>query len=243
MSYSPRVQPFRWDVPTGAVAVAAALCCLVPTIGFLLAWHMAVDLGAFTLFATVPALVGLAVCEAILVRKSPLLFNRLASGLAGGLAGVLAFDLVRVPGEYAFKGAPDYVPLIGQHLLGDPIGIAPTGLAIAVGYAYHYILMGALLGAAYSLVLGRGRWYWASALGLLAAVAFLALPQAQLLTLARGFSPGLAGVVWAMAFFVGATVLGLVVHALGRTMVNALYVVFMREELVETPPRATADWR
>lgn len=243
MAISGRGLSFKWDIPTGAVAIAAAALCLVPTLGFMLAWHMQVDLRAFTLFATLPALVLLGVCEFFLVSKSPLLFNRFATGLVGGLAATLALDLVRLPGEFLFKGAPDWVPMIGQHLVGDIIGIAPTPEAVLLGYGYHYLLIGALQGAAYSLILGRGRWYWGTIVGAVAGLVMILMPQAQLLAVARGFDLFAASAIWLVAFAVGGTALGAVVQRLGRTVTNAFYVVFMREELVETPELALAGER
>lgn len=229
---------FKWDLPTGVVALAASILCLVPLVGFLLAWHMQVDLRTYTLVATVPALILLGLCEGYLVRKSPLLFNRFAAGLVGGLLATLAFDIVRLPATLLFKGAPDYVPLIGQHLVHETIGIAPTAKAVAIGYGYHYVLVGALVGAAYSLTLGKGRWYWGALLGLAAAIGFIALPQTQLLTLAEGFDLTTAGLNWVAAFTAAGAVLGGVVQWLCRTATNVLYVVFMREEPVEVEGRA-----
>lgn len=234
---SGRENSFKWDLPAGLVALIASALCLVPVIGFVLAWHMAVDLGTFTLFATIPALVALGACELFLVRKSPMLFNRFAAGLTGGLLATLAFDLVRLPAAYMVKGAPDYVPMIGQHLLNETIGIAPTASALLLGYGYHYVLIGALAGAAYSLTLGRGRWYWGALTGLAVAIAFIALPQAQLLTVATGFDLTTASLTWVAAFVAGGAVLGGVVQAMCRTATNVLYVVFMREEPVEVAGR------
>jgi hypothetical protein len=235
---SGRDRSFKWDLSAGLVALIASTLCLVPLIGFLLAWHMQVDLRSFTLFATIPALVALGACELFLVRKSELLFNRFAAGLTGGLLATLAFDLVRLPATMLFKGAPDYVPMIGQHLVRETIGIAPSATATALGYGYHYLLIGALAGAAYSLTLGRGRWDWGALAGLALGIGFIALPQAQLLTVGRGFDLTTASLTWVAAFVAGGAVLGGVVQALCRTATNVLYVVFMREEPVEVAGRA-----
>lgn len=235
---SNRDASFKWDLSAGLVALIAATLCLVPLIGFVLAWHMQVDLRAFTLWATIPALLAIGACELFLVRKSPMLFNRFAAGLTGGLVATLAYDLVRLPAAYLVKGAPDYVPMIGQHLANETIGIAPSATAMVLGYGYHYLLIGALAGAAYSLTLGRGRWYWGALAGLAIAIAFIALPQAQLLTVATGFDLTTASLTWVAAFVAGGAVLGGVVQALCRTATNVLYVVFMREEPVEVGGRA-----
>lgn len=243
MAFTGRAQSFKWDTSTGLVAIAAAVLCLVPTIGFLMAWHMQVDLRAFTLFATLPALLALGACELFLVRKSPLLFNRFATGLVGGLIATLALDLIRIPASQLFKGAPDWVPMIGQHLVGDMIGIAPTTEALVLGYGYHYLLIGALQGAAYSLILGRGRVHWGTMVGVVAGLVMLALPQARLLTVATGFDLVTASAIWLVAYTVAGTVLGAVVQRLGRTVTNAFYVVFMREEQIETPELALAGER
>lgn len=228
-------KPFTWNIPTGLVALAAALLCVLPTIGFMLAWQQLVDLAAYTRFVTVPALVLLAVCEYYLTRRSPLLFNRFAAGLVGGIVATLVFDLVRYLPTYAMHGAPDYVPMIGQYLTHEMIGIAPTTRAVLLGYAYHYVLVGALLGAAYSLVVGRGRWVWGLVLGALAAIAFDLLPQAQLLVTATGYRLETALGTWAIAFLAAGTVMGLVVRRWGATRANVLSVVFLREHPIEAP--------
>lgn len=233
MALLTRTQDFRWDRVTGCIDLAAAALCLVPTLGFVLAWHMQADLATFTLMATLPALVALMACEAWMAQRSPLLFNRFSSGLLGGIVATLALDAVRLPAAYAFKGAPDFVPLIGQHLLGEPIGIAPTMAAMVLGYGYHYLLVGALLGAAYSLVAGRGRWQWSLGAGLAAGVAFALLPQFQLLSLATGFPQGLSQGLLVAGFGLAGGLLGLVVQRLGRTTANVLHVVFLRESPIE----------
>lgn len=219
---------FQWDRTTGLVAVAAAILCLVPTVGFLLAWHQQLELKAFVSFVVLPALLGLGACELYLVSKSPLLFNRLASGLAGGLAATLALDAIRVPAAYLMKGLPDHVPMIGQYYLGEAVGIAPTWQAFAVGYGYHYLLMGALLGAAYALIVGTGRLRFAVGLGVACGVAFATLPQFQLLAVATGFALPAATAIVAFAVSIGGLALGGVVSRLGRTRANALRVAFLR---------------
>lgn len=224
---------FQWDRRTGALALAAAVLCLVPQVGFLLAWHMMVGLGTFTMVATVPALLALGGIEFALARQSQLLFNRFAVGLLGGIAGTLAFDLVRLPLAYGARFAPDYVPVIGQHLIGETIGIAPTAVAVFIGYSYHYLLVGALVGATYSLLLGRRKWYVGTAIATIAGLAFILLPQFQLLAIARGFDLAVACVVQLLAFAAAGTVTGAVVERFGKTRANALKVVFLREEPVE----------
>jgi hypothetical protein len=229
---------FRWDLPTGLATCAAALLCLVPIVGFLASWHMLADLPTWTRMIALPALLALGALEIYLVRRHPVLFNRFAAGLVGGLAGAAALDVVRLPFAVFVKGAPDWVPLLGQSLIRETIGIAPTGTAAMLGYGYHYLLIGALVGATYSLLVGKGRWYWAMIAGGIAGLAFIALPQARLLAFATGFDPMVAGAVWMCAFLAGGAVLGAVVQALGRTTTNALYVVFLREEPLEVPELA-----
>lgn len=238
MTRHERAGSFRWDLATGLATCLAAILCLVPTIGFLASWHMAADLPAWTRWATLPAILGLAALEFYLVRRHPVLFNRLAAGLVGGVAAVAALDLVRLPFAWLTKGAPDWVPLIGQFLGREPIGIMPTTTAATLGYGYHYLLIGALLGATYSLIVGKGRWYWAMLAGGVLGLGFVALPQARLLAVATGFDAMTAGAVWMAAFLAGGAVLGAVVQALGRTRTNALYVVFLREEPLEVPELA-----
>lgn len=237
MNLTSRTAPFQWDLPTGLVSVVAAVLCLVPLAGFLLAWHMQTSLPAFTRFAILPALVLMAAGEWYLVQRSPLLFNRLVSGLMGGLAGALAFDAVRFLASFGHN-APDLTPVIGQHLTGELVGVMPSTAATAIGYGYGYLLIGALLGAAYSLTMGKGRWYWAAGCGLLGALAFVALPQFQLFSVAEGYNLGTAAAIYGVAIVVGAAVTGAVVQRLGRTRANAFYVVFLREDQIEAPELA-----
>lgn len=233
MSFAGRPATFRWDLGSGVVSVLAAVLCLVPTLGFLAAWHLQVTLADFTRWATIPALLALAACEFYLVRRSPLLFNRLASGLVGGLVATFAFAVFHAVGSWVFGGAPDFGPVVGQHLRGELIGIAPSAPATGLGYAYEYLLMGSLLGGAYSLLIGRGRWYWAMACGIVAGIGFVLLPQFRLFTVAMGFSLGTVSAIYVVSAVLAGAVLGAVVHRLGRTQANAFYVVFLREEQVE----------
>lgn len=226
---------FTWNSPTGLVALIAAVLCLLPTTGFLLAWQQFVDLATYTRFVTLPAVVLLAVCEWFLVRRSPLLFNRLAAGLVGGVVATLVFDLVRYPATFAMHGAPDFVPMIGQYLTHEMIGIAPSPVALVVGYAYHYMLDGALLGAAYSLTFGRGHWSWALGFAAIAAIAFDSLPQAQLLVTATGYGLVSALATWAAAFLAAGAVLGVLVRRWSATRANVLSVVFLRQHPTEVP--------
>lgn len=214
------------------VDLMTAALCLVPAIGFLLAWHMQVDLRTFTAVVTVPALVALMACEMWMASKAPQLFNRVARGLVGGVAATLAFDLVRLPGAYLVKGAPDFVPMIGQHLTQEMIGIAPSLKALLLGYGYHYVLMGALLGVAYALVAGRVRRAWALPAGLGLGLAFALLPQFQLLSVATGFSLQTAIAIALGAFGLAGAVLGAVVHS-GRGTPQITQVTFLPTMRVE----------
>lgn len=237
--YTPDRGPsFRWDLSTGLATCAAALLCLLPVVGFVASWHMLADLASWTRLVTLPALLALGALELYLVRRHPALFNRFATGLVGGVAAAAALDVVRLPFAVFVKGAPDWVPTLGQNLIHETVGIAPTGTAALLGYGYHYLLIGALLGATYSLLVGKGRWYWAMIAGGLAGLGFIALPQARLTAFAMGFDPMAAGAIWMCAFLAAGAVMGGVVQALGRTTTNALYVVFLREEPLEVPELA-----
>ncbi|MNS34077.1 hypothetical protein D3C72_661990 [compost metagenome] len=210
-----------------------AALCLVPAVGFVLAWHMQVDFATFARFAILPALLALVACETWMARKAPAMLKRLAVGLMGGLVATAAFDLVRLPASLLFKGAPDYVPLVGQHLLGETIGIAPTAKAVMIGYGFHYLLMGALLGGAYALLAGRVHAAWGLGAGLLLGVAFAALPQFQLLSVGSGFSVEVAMAVVVAAFGAAGAILGTVVDGLGRANPTVTPIGFWRETPIE----------
>jgi hypothetical protein len=225
--------PFRWDPTTGLATLAAAALCLIPTAGALAAWHMQADLASVLRFAIIPALLLLGALEAFLVRRSPLLFNRLAAGLAGGVVATVGLDLVRLPATFFFHALPDFVPTLGQLVLGETIGIAPSAAAVAVGYGYEYLLIGALLGGAYSLVLGKGRWQRGLAVSLIAGLAFAALPQFQLTVVGMGFDLAVASATAVGAFAAAGLLLGALVERFGRTRANAFRVVFLRTAPVE----------
>ncbi|MDB5098751.1 MAG: integral rane protein [Cyanobacteria bacterium RYN_339] len=225
--------PFRWDPTTGLATLAAAALCLVPAAGALAAWHLQVDLAAVLRWAVLPALLLLGALEVFLVNRSPLLFNRLAAGLAGGLVATLGLDLVRLPAAYLFHIVPDVVPTLGQLALGETIGIAPSLAAYAVGYGYSYLLIGALLGAAYSLVLGKSHWQRGLAASLAAGLAFAFLPQFQLTVVGMGFDLVAASTVVVTAFAAAGLLLGSLVQRFGRTEANAFRVVFLRTTEVE----------
>lgn len=134
------------------VAIAAAALCLVPTVGLVLAWQHVVELRAFVGAALLPALLALGACELYLAGKRPEALGGLVAGLMGGVGATLALDLVRLPLAHLVKAVPDHVPAIGQAWLGEAAGLAPSWQAVAVGYGCHYLLVGALLGAAVMLV-------------------------------------------------------------------------------------------
>lgn len=186
MTFLARIQDFSQTRLTGAIEGLAALLCLVPAVGFLLAWHMQLDLKAFTTFVTVPALLALMGCELWMAAHRPTLLKRVAAGLVGGIAATAVFDAVRLGAAALFQSAPDHVPMVGQHLLHETIGIAPTAKALLLGYGYHYFLVGALLGVAVALVAGRVRRSLGLAAGLALGTAFAWLPQMQLLSVGTG---------------------------------------------------------
>lgn len=233
MTFITRIQNFAANQLAGRLDLIVAALCLIPTLGFLMAWHMQVDLKLFTAFVTVPALIALMACEVWMVNKAPELFNRVASGLVGGVVATLALDALRVPAAYLLKGAPDYVPMVGQNLMHEMVGIAPSLKAVVLGYGYHYLLMGALLGAAYALVAGRVRRSWSLPAGLVAGVAFAFLPQFQMLAVATGFSLPVAMAIVAVGFGLAGAALGLVVDG-GRRRARVMQVTFLPELAVES---------
>lgn len=217
----------RLDLVTAALA-------LIPATGFLLAWHMQLDLGRFAAVAILPALVALMACETWMATHRPELLRRLVAGLLGGMAATAAFDAIRLPAAYLAKGAPDYVPMIGQFFLHEMVGIAPSAKAVMLGYAFHYLLIGALVGAAYGLVAGRMHRSWAAIAGVVAGLGFVALPQFQLLTVATGFSLVAAGAIMMAAFGVAGLVLGTVVKRVDRPSYRVGHVTWLPTRQLET---------
>jgi hypothetical protein len=201
---------------TDRIDLVTAALALVPSAGFLLAWHMQLDLAHFAAVAILPALVALMACETWMATHRPEMLRRLVAGLVGGMAATALFDAIRLPAAYLAKGAPDFVPMIGQFFLHETIGIAPTAKAVMLGYAFHYLLIGALVGGAYGLVAGRMHRSWAALAGVVVGLGFTLLPQFQLLAVASGFSLLTAGAVMMAAFAGAGLVLGTVVKRLDR---------------------------
>lgn len=160
---------------------------LLPAAAAVLAWGMAVDLAQVVRWGLLPFLLALGLAEATLARRQPGAFTRFAWGLGAGLVAVATWDTVRLAAGAAFRAIPDFVPMWGQMILNEPIGIAPSLAAVALGYGYHALLIGALGGGAVALLAGRRLSAGTGALGGAVLGLGLALfPQFQLLTIATG---------------------------------------------------------
>lgn len=233
MTFLARIQDFSQTRLTGAIAGLAALLCLVPAVGFLLAWHMQLDLRTFTTFATVPALLALMGLELWMAAHRPALLKRVAAGLVAGVAATAAFDAIRLGAASLFHSAPDYVPMVGQHLLHETIGIAPTAKALLLGYGYHYMLVGALLGVAVALVAGRVRRALGLVAGLALGAAFAWLPQMQLLSVGTGHALDTVLVTLVAASAAAGLVFATVLDRVQPATKGRLHVHFLRQSHAE----------
>ena len=88
-----------------------------------------------------------------------LIVNRLATGAAAGVAGLAAYDLIRL-------AVQDLLPLhfngfgvmaaFGHFMTGQPLH---SPASVAAGWAYH-ISNGLNFAIAYAMVAGPARWWW-----------------------------------------------------------------------------------
>jgi hypothetical protein len=147
----------------GLAPAALSFCCLASGAALVLTIVLRRPLWS-TLLAT--SLVGCFGAASIWLRSAPavraVLGRRLAFGLLAGLAAVAAYDAVRwalVLGLRLRVSPFGALPYFGASLLGTAASVSSIWFA---GVLYH-LANGMLFGAAYTIFLGRQRW-WAGVL-------------------------------------------------------------------------------
>ena len=146
------------------LTVITGLCGLLP-VGALLAWTL--GLGSFRtwfLIVGVPALLALVFIGFRVAPRRDRLQYALSGGIVGGLAGTLAYDLVRVPVDISGVRVFSPIESYGVLLTGASTSSTFTDLA---GWSFHFV-NGIGFGIAYAMVaLGRNKWWavgWAMVL-------------------------------------------------------------------------------
>lgn len=180
-----------WELSTNANSrlrwIALALCA--PS-GASLLVHLfgSAPLSATVPFVVLPSLVGLVVVAWLAVRRGDTdLAHMLQVGLAGGLVGTIAYDLYRVPFQWA--GHRVFVPIqiYGIWILDAH---SSTPLTDLVGRLYHFS-NGITFGIAYALCVPGRHWIGGIVWGLILETIALVTPFGRIFAL-RGNVSALA---------------------------------------------------
>ena len=168
-----------------------------------------VTMAAFTRFATVPGLVGLALLGAVRVPALAELRKRIRVGGVAGLVGTVGYDLFRIP--FVLGGMRLLAPIDSYGLLiaGDSQGSAWSG---TLGWLFH-LSNGVTFGVMYAVVAARRNQWWG-------VVWAMVLETATLLTPFRGAynlngAVGVIVVAYAAHVFYGLP-LGRLVHDIDK---------------------------
>lgn len=125
----------------------------------------------FILFPSIAILVAVGIFASL---KSKRLANRLISGLWIGAVATLALEAIRIPGYAVLHWlpgddmimmpgmfltgvAPTLMDLMNMMMSGQPM--QPPANVMMTGTLYHF-WNGATMGAIYTLIMGKGRWYY-----------------------------------------------------------------------------------
>jgi len=142
-------------------------------------------------FILLPSVVVVAVLVLYGISKKRLFTGRLLSGLWIGAVATLALEAIRIPGYLVFHWLPgdDMIMMPGMFLtqmapsLMDLMGMMmhsegnmpiPSSVIIS-GTLYHF-WNGATMGAMYTLVMGKGRWYHGLAWGFIINIGMMLAP-------------------------------------------------------------------
>lgn len=141
----------------------------------------------FILFPSVAIIVVIGIYGAV---KSKRLANRLITGLWIGAVATLALEAIRIPGYAVLHWLPgdDMIMMPGMFLTGmaptlmDLMNMMMAGQAMQPpsdvmisGTLYHF-WNGATMGAIYTLIMGKGRWYYGMIWGFIINIGMMLAP-------------------------------------------------------------------
>lgn len=141
----------------------------------------------FILFPSIMILAIIGIYGAI---KNKRLANRLFSGLWIGAVATLALEAIRIPGYAVLHWLPgdDMIMMPGMFLTGmaptlmDLMNMMMAGQAMQLppsvmisGTLYHF-WNGATMGAIYTLIIGKGRWYYGIIWGFIINIGMMLAP-------------------------------------------------------------------
>jgi hypothetical protein len=109
-----------------------------------------------------------------LAAPLPRLSNRILTGVYAGAAATAVLDVVRLTG-FSLGLMPGNMPRMFGVLLLDQMALGPSTASDLVGYLYHY-WVGGCFGLAYTLLVGRTRWWGALIWALIIEVGMMTTP-------------------------------------------------------------------
>ncbi len=100
--------------------------------------------------------------------------NRIETGVWAGLIATASLDLVRLTG-FHLGLMPGNMPRMFGVLILDRMALGPSALSDLVGYLYH-VWVSACFGLAYTLLVGRSRWWGCVIWGLIIELGMMTTP-------------------------------------------------------------------
>jgi hypothetical protein len=159
------------------ISGASASLVIFPPLGI-------IEYTTFTYVAIIPSVVAIFSVAIIFRKKFPRLSNRIFVGMASGAIATFALEAIRIPGYMILKWMPmdSMISLPGLLITGQihslmevkktamssglPMNLYHAPLEPFIAGALWHFWNGATFGIIYSVIIGRGRWWygiiWAS---------------------------------------------------------------------------------
>jgi hypothetical protein len=161
-------QPFKKNLKLIAIhtqtpldfwlSVGTIIALFVPIWGVLLAPSRLISVPEYLIIAGGIALLMIIVTLVYAKMNNRILLNRFIIGYIGGLVGTgvihIFLQIVVITGM-----GPNLIYVLGNLALGRGLQETPSTSALVMGLIYHYLLNGAAWGAAYGILIGKGRWW------------------------------------------------------------------------------------
>lgn len=128
-----------------------------------------------TKYVLIPSMVLLLIVAVVAHRlKLERLTNRIWTGVWVGAVSTAALDVIRLPGFFV-GWMPGNMPRMFGVLILDQMALGPDNLSDVVGGLYHY-WVSACFGLAYTLIMGRTRWWGGLIWGLIIEIGMMITP-------------------------------------------------------------------
>lgn len=149
-----------------------------------------VSYNEFRNFALIPSVIAIFAVAILSHKKFPYISKRIFVGMASGAVATLALEAIRIPGYAVLHWlpgddmimmpgmfltgmAPTLMDLINMMISGQPI--QPPANVMISGALYHF-WNGATFGIVYSLLIGKGRWWYGLIWGFIIEVGMMLAP-------------------------------------------------------------------